>query len=53
MSSATLTPGDWQLESGQIEHLRTVRAAQTKSLQKSLTFASMCCCQRAATVQGS
>ncbi len=41
MSSATLTPGDWQLESGQIEHLRNVRAAQTKSLQKSLTFASM------------
>lgn len=41
MSSATLTPDNWQLESGQIEHLRNVRAAQTKSLQRALTFASM------------
>ncbi len=41
MSSATLTPADWQLESGQIDHLRKVRAAQTKSLQRSLTYSSM------------
>jgi len=41
VSTATLIPDNWHLESGQIEHLRVVRAAQTKSLQRALSLASM------------
>jgi len=41
MSTAALNPQGWELESGQIEHLRTVRELQSKSLKKALTFSSM------------
>jgi protein TonB len=37
----TAPQGDWQLESGQIEHLQTVRRNQTRALQRALLFASM------------
>lgn len=41
MSTMAAPPGEWELESGEIEHLRTVRATQTRNLRRSLLFASM------------
>ncbi len=41
MTTATMSPENWQLESGQIEHLQTVRATQTRNLRRALVLASM------------
>jgi len=41
MSTAAITPEDLESHSDQIEHLRSVRAAQSKSLRRALTLASM------------
>ena len=41
MTTATMSQENWQLESGQVEHLKKVRSAQSKALQRSLTLASM------------
>lgn len=41
MSTAALTPDGWELESGEIEHLQTVREAQTRNLRRALLLASM------------
>ena len=41
MSTMTAPTPDWQLESGEIEHLHKVREAQSKNLRRALLFASM------------
>lgn len=41
MSTMTVPHNEWQLESGEIEHLQTVRATQTRNLRRALLFASM------------
>jgi protein TonB len=41
MSTMAAPPGDWQLESGEIEHLHTVREAQSRNLRRALLLASM------------
>ena len=41
MSTMATSPDQWQLESGQLEHLRNVREFQTRNLRRSLLLASM------------
>ena len=41
MSTMAVPPGEWELESGEIEHLKTVREIQTRNLRRSLLFSSM------------
>jgi protein TonB len=41
VSTMATSPQGWQLETGQLEHLQTVRANQTRNLRRSLLFASM------------
>lgn len=41
MSSAAVTPQDLEFHPGQIEHLRTVRTAQSRSLRRALALTAM------------
>lgn len=41
MSTMTAPPGGFEIQSGQIEHLRTVRETQTRNLRRALLLASM------------